>query len=911
MAEIFNAQFNSGIDSFDFGTRVASPSAILSDADGYLSVAAGITATRSFTAITTGTVRLDFWYKATDSTAPADDTANTSIYLMPSTLGVSSANSAAFINLRRRTTASATTTTLSLSYRTGGSTTDLALHRKGAWYKIGLVVNITARTYDIYINDVMWIRGATCPNATFTDIDRFVILQAASAPDTFFDNVRLEDSYSLPSTSVLVTDDFTVGSGSVGSSSPTTSRQQHAQNWLIPTLGTYGGFTRGATGLTPDSGVKCLALATCGAEGTFEATWTAASSGNIYMGLVFRVWGGPATDAYYLFRYYSAATAGQQLRLFQSSTALQSSAGTTGGVTYSASGTYTLKVIVEGRVMRCYVNNVLQLTHTITSDATGGRGLLCEEQAGPFCDTALGSTTNRCTAFSWTGRVPTVSTTKTIGNYKANVEIGSIKELYVTDSGGATENLLWSRGIQFSHREEHDLAEDYSAQQTTVYNGTHVASYYQRGIMMSEDAQGGIGEPYVTLLRRGIHVEDNLYTWGSSLNLSPDNDLRPTRFYGNNARTCDDSGAGSSYSYTPEHDFTSIHDNVAYPVGFQALATFGSGNDVRLSAIGANNANLGTAIGGLNNKFAGDASAISFSFSVDAADTADATQYRMRRCYLLNVGSGLALSDTVLTDWRDDQKTPATLSFSTGSIKTNADGDHDTDGYNERHGWHEVTCAGGLAAFTLTTSIKRHSPAFRLHSWTNTNTQVVIGGVTGVSGTDYVIEDLGGSVGLLQLLTDPSSNTTISVEAAGTSYTDTGLALSSLLVLSGVTDTRAMSETGLILSQLLALTGETDLRSMSESALSAALVLAQFGLTDALEMVESGIAVPVAVLTGATSVQAMSESGKAVLILVLTGETDTISGEEDTFILLTPGRGIETISGARLAQILQGGRLRN
>jgi hypothetical protein len=42
---------------------------------------------------------------------------------------------------------------------------------------------------------------------------------------------------------------------------------------------------------------------------------------------------------------------------------------------------------------------------------------------------------------------------------------------------------------------------------------------------------------------------------------------------------------------------------------------------------------------------------------------------------------------------------------------------------------------------------------------------VVIGGVTGVAGTDYVLDDLGGSVGLLQLLTNPSSNTTISVEA--------------------------------------------------------------------------------------------------------------------------------------------------
>lgn len=775
MSTILDLRFNSDLDGFDVGTRDANTSAILGDASGVLRIGSGITATRTFTGITTGAARLDIWYLATDTTAA--DAGNTSnynhnIYLMPASGSVISANSCAFVALSRNASVSATTTTYAIVYRNGASFTTLApLMRKnsaGQWVKISFVLNISARTYDLYVCDTLVAAAVTCPNSTFIDFTRVVLTGGSSAPDAWFDNVLLQDAYSAPSESLLIDDDFTTGSGALSASTPSTSlREQSPQSWVAPTkTASYGGFTRGASGLTPDASLKCIGLVRCGAEGQFECTWTAASSGTIYMGMVLRVWGGPGTDAYYLLRYNGAGSAGTQLTLFSSTTSIAASAGTAGGVTYSAGGTYTLKVIARGRLLYCYVNNQLQFGGPIT---TTTRGLLCEEHAGPFHDSAIGSTNNKCTRFKWTGRVPSLSTTKTIGSNKWNVEIGSIKEWYRTDSGGSTENLFWSRGIQFCHRAEHDMGEDFSAQQSTVCDSTNVAVYYQQGNLMSEYGQLGYGTGYVTLLRRGPWVDDSIVAFGTSQNFAPDHDLRPARWYGNNARYINATGASSSYSFTPEHDWTLVTSSaVSLPLGLQTLASFGSGNNARLTIVARSNTNMADAAHNLLNKFVGDASPISTVFQRNVASMVDGTQYRMGRGYLIESGSSLALSDTVLTGWRDDIKTPATMTASIGSANTGASGDYDADGFNERHGWYEYTCSGGVASFTLAVGgITRYMPAFRLSSWGG-GTVVLINGGVGVSGTDYVLDDLGGGVALLQILSSLASDTTVSLFGATT-----------------------------------------------------------------------------------------------------------------------------------------------
>ena len=203
-----------------------------------------------------------------------------------------------------------------------------------------------------------------------------------------------------------------------------------------------------------------------------------------------------------------------------------------------------------------------------------------------------------------------------------------------------------------------------------------------------------------------------------------------------------------------------------------------------------------------------------------------------------------------------------------------------------------------------------------------------------------------GQPGLLNRLWLPARE---AAAASGTAYDETGRA-QTLLALTGKTDALTMAETARVAATLLALTGNTDTRAMQETALMVALLLAQSGNTTAQAMLESGKAVPLlallgesdqragqetglatllqaltgqsaqaavsevgkglplTVLTGATHVAAMLQSGLPVSVLALTGLTDAFSGET-AFVLLTPGRGAQTISGARMAEILESARI--
>jgi len=102
----------------------------------------------------------------------------------------------------------------------------------------------------------------------------------------------------------------------------------------------------------------------------------------------------------------------------------------------------------------------------------------------------------------------------------------------------------------------------------------------------------------------------------------------------------------------------------------------------------------------------------------------------------------------------------------TGTQKTDAVGDIDNDGFNETFGWYEIDCAGGAAEYTFTTAIKRFQPIFRLNNCTGT-TVTINGGAA--SASDYVMDNLGGGVFLLQILNNPVSDTTYKVNSPVTS----------------------------------------------------------------------------------------------------------------------------------------------
>jgi hypothetical protein len=91
----------------------------------------------------------------------------------------------------------------------------------------------------------------------------------------------------------------------------------------------------------------------------------------------------------------------------------------------------------------------------------------------------------------------------------------------------------------------------------------------------------------------------------------------------------------------------------------------------------------------------------SFALAIINTNLTDDTDYTASRAFLVQRGSGLATDANTIEDWRDDVKTPDTLTMTTGTAKTDADGDYNTDGFNERHGWYEVTCASGDIDLTL------------------------------------------------------------------------------------------------------------------------------------------------------------------------------------------------------------------
>ena len=141
----------------------------------------------------------------------------------------------------------------------------------------------------------------------------------------------------------------------------------------------------------------------------------------------------------------------------------------------------------------------------------------------------------------------------------------------------------------------------------------------------------------------------------------------------------------------------------------------------------------------VTSKYEGTGDPISRAFGPPGTSLTVGNSYRVARAFFLRAAS--VLSDTILTDFRGAIATPGTLTFTTGSLKTDATGDTNTDGFNERHGWYEITCSSGVASWTLpVASGTRHMPAFRLHSWTNTNTALSIAGSPAASGTDYVID---------------------------------------------------------------------------------------------------------------------------------------------------------------------------
>ena len=786
MATVLDLKFTTNTEGFDAGSRNAGEGEDF--ANGFFQIPAGtgsnVVATKTFTAISSGIFRVDFWYRMTDSTSIANDTSSTFFYLLPTAGTGASANSIITIILSRNSSShGATSTQAGICYRDGSGATFNSLNNispiyKGAWHKLSVVANFTTHKCDLYFNDILWTRNLDWANASAADFSRIIILNGAAAPITDFDSILVTSDWALPTETVLIDDDFTTGSGAIENTNPSTDdRNIYPQPWLVPTASGLGGFTRSSNGLVPASNAVCYSLVRGLAEGILEGTFKTSVSGVINFGILSRAWSGNVADRFYL-RYSSAASAGQKLAIIQDSYFVAASDGT--GVTFSNNTVYTLKLEMRGRYLWAYVkqaSGAYQLQFggpiLIHDAASGSRGMTSEENMGPCVVTTVGATDNYALRFTFTGYKRPEHHNATVGNYTVNSDPGSIRELYVVNSYKPTRNLFWSKGIQHGHRATAD-AFNYAGAHAVTYNSSNLVMIRQRSLNVNEVQMISSAECYITLLRRGPVLDDAMFVYITGLSCAPDHDFRPDMTQGS-YRIAGATGSSTLLSDSPSHLFRDDMTGAALPLSVQRTSTFGTGNEIRFTGTLTNIANYTAANNQFSHKISNDGDPISHLFPHNYTLTAQ-TNYEAGRYYLIESGSGLTLSDTVITDFRDDIKVPATLSFTLGSLKTNAAGDYNTNGYNERHGWHEITCSSGKATFTLPVSSgKRHGPAFRLHSHTlSTNPTVYINSSLAVADTDYVWDDIGDGTGVLQLLSNRTSSTTIEITQHVASSTNPG-----------------------------------------------------------------------------------------------------------------------------------------
>lgn len=733
---------------------------------GYASIPASSTVYKTFSAVTSGLIRASWWWYDTGTTSVAS--AGTLVYLLPDST-VASTNSGAVITLERN---SASTVTYILTYRNAsGFQNCLFLPLRGQWNKIEVVLNVTARTYDLYVNDTLMLVGITSANASFTQIDRIAIVAQPTAPTTYFDNIQVESAYVEPTQITLIDHDFTASSGEIETLTPTTdARNPDPQKWRIPVLSGYGGFTCGANGAVPDASAACIALARATQDSVVEMQFKTSVSGVRYIGLVARFWDFPSATGAGSVAFRISSSDGNAIfsRPAEDGTF---QAVYTSAVSLTANTVYTLKLVTKGIYYSVYykqaaIDSGSYTLLTTYANNISARGLLAEEYIGPYILTTIGATDNYVQRVKVSGIVPAVEVA-TINGTKYEVDAGAIKHLARSSSGGGTQSIHVSRGIQFSHRSRSDG--NYAFRKRTVVNGTYVKAYEQRTICQHELGAVGANRPFVTLLARGPWVMDNHYAEiAGSDNFTCDWDLDGALFSAG-YRYIEATGSAVTGTNTGARDWTGDGTNGVLPKGVQKVTSFGSGQDLRISQV-ARAANTATATEtfDISSKWEQTGDPNSHAINVSSANISADQELSVARAFLIQQGTSITFDATTLEQFRDDVKTPATLTMTTGTLKTDAAGDYNTDGFNERHGWHEITCgAGGAVLFTLpVASGKRFGPTFRFSSWSITSPIITIAGAVGVSGTDYLFDDLGDGTAVLQLLSDRTSDTSIQVSGA-------------------------------------------------------------------------------------------------------------------------------------------------
>jgi hypothetical protein len=234
MALLINDDFASDVSGWTVNSGSVSHAASEGSdfSSGYASLAANSTIFKTFSAVASGKLRLDFWWNSATTTVGANK--NILVYLLPDST-ITSTNSGAVVVMQNDSAEGASTNEYQFEYRNSSGFQDsIDIRRADVWTKITIVLDITARTYDVYIDDVLYHQGVSSPNASFTSIDRVAIASQSSSPAVAFDNIRVASDWTL-SESVLVDHTFVGGAGEIETLVPNTdTRNASPQKWLIP-----------------------------------------------------------------------------------------------------------------------------------------------------------------------------------------------------------------------------------------------------------------------------------------------------------------------------------------------------------------------------------------------------------------------------------------------------------------------------------------------------------------------------------------------------------------------------------------------------------------------------------------------------------------------------------------------------
>lgn len=156
---------------------------------GHMAIVGANDVSQSFPAVTSGTVRFDWWYRVPDTQTFSDGAGDFQLYLLPAGGPVLSSNSAGHIAVRRSTTVGATSNTIKLRSRNGQTFVEWPLVvQRGQWHKLSIIASVATKTSQMFHDDTL-LGTITWPNQAITELSRIGLLTWTQLPESSLDGL--------------------------------------------------------------------------------------------------------------------------------------------------------------------------------------------------------------------------------------------------------------------------------------------------------------------------------------------------------------------------------------------------------------------------------------------------------------------------------------------------------------------------------------------------------------------------------------------------------------------------------------------------------------------------------------------------------------------------------------------------